>query len=180
MVRTSGLREEKDDFFSFTLEDLQTLIERYTEFKQQYSSNLYAIKNKHKKPLRAYTVTFKDDPSLFYIAFTENRYKAKGKATMYFRDVIMHPDFIGKEWKKKFLLCRYKSRPELDQYAETKVPIPEVLKLGVTIPCSFCGKHYFTLDDYEKKRCFIVEGEGDINCFTRNLLACYDCYKKLS
>ena len=71
--------------------------------------------------------------------------------------------------------------PPFDKYAsDGKVPIPELMRyFNISFPCSFCGQHDFTLQSYEARTCHIIEGEGDLNVFTRGYIACNDCFKKL-
>ena len=177
-MRKSGLRDPFsaiEDTLDFT-----EYLEPYEEFEKDYKDVLYFVRNRIEKK-KAYVVTYTDDASLFYIAFVANRYKAKGSATMYFRDNY-HPDFSDQKWRKeKFTKARARRVPVFDKYAdECKVPIPELMRyFDISFPCSFCGKHDFTLKSYEAKTCHIVEGEGDLNVFTRGFIVCDECYKKL-
>ena len=176
--RKSGLR---DPFSAIqdTL-DFTEYLEPYEDFRKEYTDTLYLIRNRINKK-RAYVVTYTDDPTLFYVAFEANRYKAKGAATKYFRDNY-HPDFSGNKWcLEKFTKARAHSFPPFNKYAdECKVPIPELMRyFDISFPCSFCGKHNFTLQSHEAKTCHIIEGEGDLNIFTKGFIICNDCYKKL-
>jgi hypothetical protein len=69
---------------------------------------------------------------------------------------------------------------ELDKYAlKGIVPIPEILRvLDVSMPCSVCKKGNFNYSDYKEEKCFIIEGEGNLNPFTKGYLLCSECYKK--
>lgn len=134
----------------------------------------------------AYRVIFLDQPDLVYISFQEKgnkeRAKAKSKwaATKYFKDTL-HPSFQKRnEYGHELKQARVKRLPELDKYGlQGKVPIPDLMKsLGATFPCSVCGKESFSLTDYEAGRCFILEGEGELNPFTKGIILCYNCYKK--
>lgn len=151
--------------------DFSTFIDPYIEIKQNYE---HIAK---KRLPKCFSVTYRTVPDALYISFG-TKDKCKGEATKFFRDNF-HPAFMGTDWKKQHTEARAIRQPQLDKYfKEKKVPIPEVMKLGATFPCSICGKENFTLKDYENKRCFIVEGEGDVNPFTLGHIVCYNCYKK--
>lgn len=162
--------DEKDPF------DFSTFIDPYLELKREYEALKMPFIKKVVK--RAYTVTYNNIKGLLYITFTSNRYKAKGEATKYFRN-NMHPDFIENKWRKEHLHARARLAPDLDKYAkEELVPIPAIMKMGASFPCSVCGKENFKYQDYKNKRCFIVEGEGNLNKFTKGYILCYTCWKK--
>jgi hypothetical protein len=158
--------------------------ERKEKKKQkELEAKLKALKGKqrpinHKK---AFKVVFKDQPDLIYIAFKVNRAKATWDACKYFRDSL-HLDFqrdkgYSAEMKQTITL----RVPELDEYGEEgQVPIPILMKvLGIKFTCSHCHKQIFSYKDYEAGRCFIIEGEGDTNEFTKGRVLCYNCYKKI-
>ncbi len=128
---------------------------------------------------RAYRVVFKNHPDLLYIAFCGNRGSAKYQASRYFKS-IFHPFFTGEDYSTEMLQCRAYRVQELDKYAlKGTIPIPELLKATDTsMACSVCGKDHFDYLDCEKGRCFIIEGEGDLNPFTKGYILCYDCYRK--
>ena len=70
---------------------------------------------------------------------------------------------------------------ELDEYGLKGeiVPIPALLKAtGISLPCSVCGKGKFEYSDYIDGKCFIIEGEGNLNPYTKGYILCYDCYQK--
>ena len=135
----------------------------------------------------ALRITFKDDPELFYISFQDKSLgrltaRAKGywEACKYFRESF-HPDFLVKrDYDVKLKNAVSKRMPMLDKYSlKGKIPIPELMKhLNVSFHCSVCGKETFTYEDYKVGKCFIIEGEGDMNVFTQGLILCYNCYKK--
>ena len=171
-ARKSIFDFEKD--FDINLDDY---VKPYEDVKKELEDHLYFIKNKIQEPY-AWKVIHRQDKSLIYITFAKNRRVARTKAFHYFRDTL-HPLFIGKEGYSSYLRLEGYHVPQLDQYArEAIIPIPELLKLDITIPCSCCGKQKFKLKDYENNRCFIIEGEGNVNPFTKGLLVCYDCKKK--
>lgn len=151
--------------------DFSSFINPYIELENNYKTLA------QKRQPKCYTITYKSVPDALYVAFG-TKDKCKGEATKFFRDNF-HPAFMGKAWKKLHPEARAIRQPQLDKYyKEKKVPIPEVMKLGATFPCSICGKENFTLKDYENKRCFLVEGEGDTNPFTSGYVVCHNCYKK--
>ena len=172
--RKSSLRGY-DEFVSILNQeddiDFSAFINPYIEIEKDYQELA------QKKRPKCYTITYKSVPNALYIAFG-TKDKCKGEATKFFRDNF-HPAFMGNSWRKLHPEARAIRQPQLDKYyKEKKVPIPEVMKLGATFPCSICGKENFTLKDYEDKRCFLVEGEGDVNLFTSGHIVCYNCYKK--
>ena len=129
-----------------------------------------------RRPL-CYSITYKSAPDILYIAFGKKD-KCKGDATRYFRD-NMHPAFIEKGWYKMHLEARAIRRPEFDiYYREKKVPVAELLKLGVTVPCAICGEGNFGRTEYDYKQCFTIEGEGDLNIFTKGFIVCKKCHDK--
>lgn len=171
--RKSGLR---NPFLAIEELDFSSFIEPYTNFKEDYARSLYAIKKRER--VVPYKVTFVDDKSLIFIAFEQNKDKAKGTAVKYFRDNF-HPDFMGSDWKKRYNKARAVVVPQFSPYIKTKkIPIPELMTLGISFPCTSCGEQDFKLEDYENKRCFIVEGEGDLNEFTSGFILCYNCYRQ--
>lgn len=175
----------KKSFFDFEEDfDLESLTKPYQTFKEELKQHAYFIKNRNKgKNKKAYVITCVNDNTIFYIAFAtyKTRDGAKNEAFKYFENEVFHPRFIGKDRFNMYHLLRRNRCAMFDKYAEEgKVPITEILRLGVTMPCCFCGKHNFTREDFEKKRCFYVESEGDLNVYTKGLLACYECFKKLS
>lgn len=172
--RKSGLRNpfayiEELDFSIFT--------EPYAHFREDYIKTLYAIKKREQ--LKPFKVTFVDDESLLYIAFAKNKDRAKGIAVKYFKENF-HPDFCGRLWRDRYNKARATVVHEFLPYEkEQLVPIPELMKvLGVTFPCSACGKDNFTYEDYKTGRCFLMEGEGNLNVFTKGFVLCYSCYRK--
>lgn len=159
----------------FSLEDLDftEFLKPYENFQKEYEEII------KKNSLKAYKVTFKGHDDLIYFTFAKNKDKAKGEATKFFKENF-HPAFMGRGWRNEHLNSRGVRIPELDKYArERKVPIPELMKyLKVSFHCSLCGKETFNYKDYENKRCFIIEGEGDLNEKTKGYILCYNCYKK--
>lgn len=156
--------------------DFSEFTEGYKELQKEY---LGVLKRSQKKGDKAYKVTFKDHSDLFYIAFSENRGNACYRASRYFRD-IFHPFFTGDNYRKEMLNSKAHRCPQLDKYyVEEKVPIPKLMEvLNAQFPCSVCGKGKFNYSDYINDRCYIIEGEGDLNPFTKGYILCYDCYKK--
>ena len=151
--------------------------------KKELEAKLKAFKRKQ-KPInqkKAYKVTFKDQPDLMYISIKADRYKAGWDACKYFKNNL-HLDFQkGKDYSAEMKQTVAKRVPEFDEYGkEGKVPIPALMKtLNVRFLCSHCHKQIFSYKDYEAGRCFIIEGEGDTNEFTKGRVLCYYCYKKI-
>ena len=160
--------------------DFESYLKPYEDVKSELQNHLYFIKNKVQK-LYAFRVIYKDDLNLLYIVFAKNKTDARKQANRYLKENFYEP-FMENSRRDKytpFVRLHPKRLPDFDKYAEEKlVPIPEILKLGIKLPCSFCGKHHFTLTDYDNNRCFIVEGEGNMTPFIKGLLACYECKRK--
>lgn len=165
----------RKSLFSFEDLDFSEFIKPYEDFQKDYESILR--KNKSRK--RAFKVIFKDQPDLLYLTFSKSRDKAKGEAVTYFKNNF-HPAFIGRSWRNEFGQARAYQVPELDKYSkEGKVPVPDLMKyLDASFCCSVCGNHTFKYSDYENGRCFVIEGEGDINEITKGIVVCYDCHRK--
>ena len=162
--------------FSFEDLDFSEFIKPYADLQKEYED---LVRKKNLKKHRAFKVTFKDSPDLLYFTFTKSRDYAKGEAVKYFKENF-HPSFMGRGWRKQYLKAVGARVPALDKYNITgKVPIPELMKhLNISFCCSVCGKEVFSYSDYEKKKCYFVEGEGDLNEHTSGLILCYNCYKK--
>lgn len=148
----------------------------YRKLQKEYDRILH---KEIAREYRAYRVVYKNHPDLLYIAFGNSRESAKYKSARYFKETF-NPFFTGENYREEMLNSRAYRVQELDKYAlKGVIPIPEVLRvLDVSMPCSVCGKDHFDYSDYEKGRCFIVEGEGDTNPFTKGYILCYECHKK--
>ena len=172
--RRSSLKDYKDFLQSFDELDLSSFVEPFVELRQDYEK---LWETRKPKPPKCYSVTYKSVPDVLYIAFG-TKDKCKGEATKYFRDNF-HPAFVGKGWKKLHTEARAIRQPSFDQYyMEKKIPIDALMTLGVRIPCCICGEGDFGSTELEYKQCFIVEGEGDLNIFTKGLLLCKRCHDK--
>lgn len=142
-----------------------------------YKRNVYFQYNEE-DTRKAFLVTFTNHDQLLYIAFTETKDKARAEAQRYMRDMFYPLESINK-CPIKLSETRAARAKNLDKYKEeSKIPIPELMKLDVTFPCSCCGKDNFDYKDYEIGRCFIIEGEGDLNFFTKGMVVCYECKNK--
>ena len=128
--------------------------------------------------LKAYMVTFVNHPHLLYLSFALTADKARAQAQKYMRDTY-YPTYSIDGCPISLRETRTKRIRELDKFKHLgKVPIPDLLKTGLTFKCSSCGNFDFDYDDYTAKKCFVVEGEGDLNPFTNGYIFCYNCYKK--
>ena len=128
--------------------------------------------------LKAYLVTFKDHPNLMYISFALTADKARAEAQRYIRDTF-YAGYSIDGCPVSLKETRTKRMKDLDKYKRLgKVPIPDLMKAGLTFRCSSCGSVELGYQDYAAKRCFIVEGEGDLNPYTNGYVFCYHCYKK--
>ena len=163
-------------FYEETKEKEKVKGDSYGKIQKEYERILHKeIQREH----RAYRVIFKDHPDLLFIGFGGNRGTVKWQASKYFRDTF-NPFFSGESVNKEMLQCNAYRVQELDKFGLTGiVPIPDLLHaLDITLPCSVCGKEHFSYSDYKEGRCFIVEGEGNLNQFTKGYILCSDCHKK--
>ena len=150
----------------------------YKKLEKEYR---LLMEKKIKKEHRAFRVIYKEHPDLLVVCFAKSRASAKWKSAKYFKSTF-HPFFA--KWQDadtKMLEGLAYRIPELDEWGlkGEKVPIPDLLHaLDITLPCSVCGRHHFNYSDYENRECFIVEGEGDLNPFTKGYILCYECYRK--
>ena len=175
--RKSGLPKPRwEDPFEQKFSNLDEFLNPYLEFSEELEEVLHTFKKRNVD--KAYVVRYKNAPELFFITFVPNRYKAKGNATKFFRD-NMHPLFLEGQWRHQHMNARARLYPEFNKYVEEKkVPIPALMEIKLSFPCSICGKGNFTHKDYKNGACFVVEGEGDLNPFTKGLCLCRDCYNK--
>lgn len=130
---------------------------------------------------KAFRVIFNKYPDLLFIAFCGSRGAAKWKAAKHFKHSF-HPLFTGEQADKEMLESHAYRIQEFDKYATTGlIPIPALLNtLDMTLPCSVCGKHRFSYSDYLEDNCYIIEGEGNSNPFTKGYILCPECYKKVN
>lgn len=145
-----------------------TLAEAYEQALKQQISKYKARK-----------ITFKDHSDLIYISFKPTKEKAIYEACKYFQESF-YPTFMGDGISEEMKHGKAHRVQEFDKYGiEGVIPIPELMKvMDFKFPCSVCGKDNFDYEDYEIGRCFIVEGEGNLNPFTKGYILCYECYKK--
>lgn len=148
----------------------------YNKLQKEYERILHKEIQRENK---AYRVVYLNHPDLLFITFDRNRGNAKWQAAKYFKS-IFNPFFTGESYRQEMLNSRAYRIPEFDKYANKGViPIPELLRvLDISMSCSVCGKGCFTYTDYKEERCFIIEGEGNLNPFTKGYLLCSECYKK--
>jgi hypothetical protein len=147
------------------------------ELKGKYEK---ILKKNIKKQYKAFRVVFRNHPDLTFIAFCEKKSTAVGRATTYFHESF-HPFFSNSEdYTNEMKTGRAYRVQELDKYGLSGlVPIPELLRvLDLSMPCSVCRKHNFSYSDYINNNCYIIEGEGNLNPYTKGYLLCHDCYKK--
>ena len=162
---------EKEEFAK------RTQRKRAKEHKNELSKTYFIPKTPE---IRAYLITFADEPGLLYVAFEKNKDRAKWVATKYFYE-NGHPTFMNKQRDKKFFMSRTHMMPEFDKYSITgRVPILELLKAGFSFPCYACQKGNFTLSEYEDHQCIIIEDGTDMNVFTRGIILCSNCYHQLT
>ena len=139
------------------------------------------LKKKIQREHRAFKVTYENHPDLFYIAFASNRAQAIYRSARYFQS-IFNPFFsTNADYSREMRDSRALRIKELDEYGLKGeiVPIPALLKAtGIPLPCSVCGKGKFEYSDYIDGKCFIIEGEGNLNPYTKGYILCYDCYQK--
>lgn len=127
---------------------------------------------------KAYKVIFEGYPQYNYIAFTTTQHKAEAEAQRYIRDTY-YPTFTVTNCPVGLRDAKARRCTELDEYVmEKQAPISALLKVGLNFVCSACGKVHFNYEDYKTRRCFIVEGEGDIVPFAKGMIFCYSCYNR--
>ena len=151
--------------------------ETLKELEEEYRK---ILKRNIQREYRAYRVCFKNHPDLLYIAFCSNRGSAKWRATKYFKNSF-HPFFSNDEdCSREMLNCKAYRIQDFDEYyLKGLIPIPKLLKtLDISMPCSVCKKGHFKFSDYIAQKCFIIEGEGNLNPFTKGYLLCPQCYKR--
>lgn len=149
--------------------------ELYKNIGNEYKKIYGKLKNSPK----AYRIVFLDYPDLIFFNFSKERNPVKWAAYKYFREQ-MHPAFTRDSSNFKEMRVRTYRVPEFDKYfKEEKIPIPELMeKQDIIFKCSICGKGNFTYESYKNKGCFILEGEGDLNDFTKGYVLCHQCYQK--
>ena len=187
--KNNSSNSRTNPFAKINLEEIREKEKRKAELRErkkqrELEAKLKAQRGRKPPPInhhKAFKVTFKDQPDLIYIAFKRLREQAIWEACKYFRDSF-HLDFQRDKGYSSEMKQSHAIRvPELDEYGKKgKVPIPVLMKvLDIRFPCSHCHKQVFTYKDYEAGRCFIIEGEGDTNEFTKGRILCYYCYKKI-
>lgn len=158
------LERENREFFSNPSTDINT--------------KGYFIKKDPSVENKSFVVSFKDHPKYFYLAFTKTRDKARAMGQRFIRDTF-YPTFGINDCPVSLRETTARRLKELDEYApKGQAPIPSILKAGISFSCSICGKDHFNYHDYEIKRCFIIEGDGDCVPYAKGMIVCYDCYKK--
>ena len=155
-------------------EDLESLT------KDNYKHDLYFQKNMTKKVegLKAYIIRFKNHPEFVQVAFAINKTKAEGAGYKALR-LQFFPNCNTYTCPVNIKEAKSKRCAELDKFAgEDRIPIPELLKVGITFKCSLCGRYKFTYQDYIENKCFIIEGEGEVSNYTKGMIVCSECRKK--
>ena len=168
------LREEEEKEVEEEKEKLEKIMSYDNNRQAYFEKNRFGETEK----LKAYLVRFVDHPEYLYIAFALTADKARAQAQRYIRDTF-YPFHTINGCPVSLYETRTKRMPSLDEFKHTgKIPIPNLLKAGMTLKCGACGKYEFDYSDYKAKRCFIVEGEGDLNPYTNGYIFCHDCYNK--
>ena len=149
----------------------------YRKLQKEYETMLSKrVKREH----RAYRIKFKNHPDLLYIGFGSYRGTVIWQAVSYFHDCF-HPFFsTDEDCRREMGNARAYRVQELDKHGLSGfVPIPDLLRvLDVSMACSVCKKGKFKYSDYLDNNCYIIEGEGNLNPFTKGYILCHDCYKK--
>ena len=140
---------------------------------------LYAVKRQEEfTKAKAYKVFIMKSPDETCLMYGENKGQARYRGAKYFRDT-MHPQFpkcSTGEILGKVMAHRV---PDLDKYAlKERAPIPDLLKSGFILQCEGCHNRQFRYEDYEGKRCFVFEGDGNPIAYAEGFILCYDCAKK--
>lgn len=155
----------------------QKQVEKVNREPIDFKHDLYALPSNKTKD-KAFKVTFEGYPQYVYIAFTSSNNKAEAEGQRYIRDTY-YPTFSLTDCPVSLKDAKARRFKEVDEYAtDGRVPIPTLLKEGMTFTCSACGKVHFNYEDYAARRCFVVEGEGDITPYVKGMIFCYSCYNK--
>ena len=176
-----SLREEADKRRQEEKQKIEEMVaeaERATNIDYNrgayFERNIYGATQK----LKAYYITFDNHPEYTYVAFALTNEKAKAEAQRYIRDTY-YPLSTIDACPVSLKEARSKRMPEFDEFKHSgKIPINRFLKEGFKVKCCVCGKFEFDYNDYMAKRCFIVEGEGDLTPYLNGYLFCYSCYHK--
>ena len=165
----------KTIFSAFDNLDLSEFTEPYKELKQDYEE----LMKKRMSLGTPYRITFKGYPDLIYLTFAKNKDKAKYNAVKYYKENC-HPAFFRSGAEEMYRNSRANIMREFEEYSiEGKIPIPKLMEIvHLTFPCSVCRKHDFNFEDYLNNKCYIIEGEGDLNDFAKGYILCKECYKK--
>lgn len=141
--------------------------------------SLYAIKRENKVTGDlAFRAVDKLCPQNMCLVFGKDKHQTRYRGARYFSQ-HMYPEFAGYVSSRKMTRIRTYRAQNLDKYASKEVaPMPELLKAGFAFSCAACHKHLFTYEDYENKKCLIVEGEGNPIDYAEGFVLCYDCAKK--
>ena len=174
---TNSYSTEQLSLQVFKTLDLSEFTRPYKEIKKDYEK----IFKKTFSKGHAYKVSFKESPNTFCIAFAKTKRKAIWQGAKFFHNNL-YPEFMGKGWSTVQNLCLLEAHriKELDDYSLTGIiPIPVLMKtLNMTFKCSVCGKGNFTYETFESGGCFVLEGEGNLNDYTKGYILCYDCKRK--
>lgn len=169
-IRKSGLRKEKETL-------TESIDEFYTEMEKEHS--ICEFETEYRKMLKnkklAYIVYFKNCPTEFFIAFQPCKKRDTGRyqACKYFQ-AIGHP-VIGVN-HESYYRSTDRRIPAFDRYADSgRVPVWELLRLGVAYHCARCNKGPFFYEDYKNNKCFAIEDEGNLNPFTKGIIVCPEC-----
>ena len=104
--------------------------ENYKSFQKEYERLLHREVRREEK---AYRVVYKNHPDLLFVAFAQDREKAKYQSARYFKSAY-HPFFTGEDYRKEMLKSHAYRCQELDKYAFegtkylTSVILPAVIK----------------------------------------------------
>lgn len=187
-VMSGNIFDRFDDLIEAEEEALKAKEQEELERKQEeaariraavpdFKRDLYAERNKTAKT-KCFLVKFREHPQYFWYSFAENRNKAEADGVRNIRE-LYYPLDTPSSCPVQITETRGYRAPEFDEYKVTgKIPITALMKSGVSFTCSCCNKFKFTHEDLLLKRCFIIEGEGDLNPYTLGTVVCYDCYKK--
>ena len=181
------LNEQNAEIEKEAQEEERKRIESILEFEKQmeresrepidYKRSIYGSFRKPSQD-KAFKITFKDHPEYSCIAFAPTHPKACAKGAKTIRELYF-PTFTSTDCPVQLRETKAHRCQELDEFAtEGKVPIPSLLKAGFEFTCSSCGKVHFNYQDYATRKCFIVEGEGDIVPYAKGMIFCYSCYHK--
>ena len=161
---------------------------------KQGAEKLQVAKKRRRMDYKAYLITTKLMPEFYFLCFVTYE-DARAKADEISAKYLTHGyekvalaecssylgDYLGLRDTSNgiYFSLKRKRANNVDKYFyEKKAPVYELMELGIKFRCKNCGKGMFGLEEYNDKKCFILEGEGEYNYFTKGVVFCRNCYNE--